>query len=321
MAFFDDLGKRASMTTARAMAKAQEISEISKINASISEEEKKVNAAYYQIGKLYVSLHGEEGEENFSSLVATVVECEKKISAYRDQINVIKGVQRCEKCGAEVMIGAAFCNTCGTPLPKAENIPSNDSVKCNSCGATNKTGDRFCTSCGKPMVLPKLDKQPVKEIRHCEKCGAVVEPGIKFCTTCGKSALPEEQVDVAEKSVDLPIEETNEKPVVQADVEETKCCVKCGAKISAGSAFCVECGTAVEEEEKPAEDIVVEVANKCKKCGADIETGMRFCTCCGTPVEVFADVDQILSTDKVCPKCGAKIDDDTMFCTECGTRL
>ena len=61
MAFFDDLGKRASKTTARAMAKAQEISEISKINTSISEEEKKVNAAYYQIGKLYVSLHGEEG--------------------------------------------------------------------------------------------------------------------------------------------------------------------------------------------------------------------------------------------------------------------
>lgn len=83
MAFFDNLGKKVSEATAKAMQKAQEVSEISRVNSLISEEEKKINATYYQIGKLYVSVHGSDGEENFSGMVAAVLEGEQKINDYR----------------------------------------------------------------------------------------------------------------------------------------------------------------------------------------------------------------------------------------------
>lgn len=82
MAFFDNLGKKVSEATAKAMQKAQEVSEISRVNSLISEEEKKINATYYQIGKLYVSVHGSDGEENFSGMVAAVLEGEQKINDY-----------------------------------------------------------------------------------------------------------------------------------------------------------------------------------------------------------------------------------------------
>ncbi len=125
MAFFDNLGKKASEATAKAMQKAQELSEISRINSLITEEEKKINATYYQIGKLYVSVHGSDGEESFSGMVAAVLEGEQKINDYRKQIQNIKGVQRCEKCGAEVARGVAFCSSCGAPMSKVENpLPS-----------------------------------------------------------------------------------------------------------------------------------------------------------------------------------------------------
>ncbi len=73
MAFFDNLSKKASETTAKAMQKAQELSEISRINSLISEEEKRINATYYQIGKLYVSVHGSNAEEDFSGMVAVIL--------------------------------------------------------------------------------------------------------------------------------------------------------------------------------------------------------------------------------------------------------
>lgn len=192
MAFFDNLSKRASETTAKAMQKAQELSEISRINSLISEEEKKINATYYQIGKLYVSVHGSDGEENFSGMVAAVLEGEQKINDYRRQIQNIKGIQRCEKCGAEVARGVAFCSSCGAPMPKVENPLPDDVIRCENCGTMVKRGMRFCTSCGKPMVLPTAQDTPALNTseepatkRACPSCGAEIEGDVAFCTECG----------------------------------------------------------------------------------------------------------------------------------------
>lgn len=192
MAFFDNLGKKASEATAKAMQKVQEVSEISRVNSLISEEEKKINATYYQIGKLYVSVHGSDGEENFSGMVAAVLEGEQKINDYCKQIQNIKGVQRCEKCGAEVARGVAFCSSCGAPMPKVENSLPDDVARCENCGTMVKRGMRFCTSCGKPMALPAAQDTPhlnaseepsTKKV--CPSCGAEIEGDIAFCTECG----------------------------------------------------------------------------------------------------------------------------------------
>lgn len=194
MAFFDNLGKKASEATAKAMQKAQEVSEISRVKSLISEEEKKINATYYQIGKLYVSVHGADGEEDFSGMVATILEGEQKINDYRRQIQNIKGVQHCEKCGAEVARGVAFCSACGAPMPKVENPLPDDVIRCESCGTMVKRGMRFCTSCGKPMALPTAQDTPPLNASEepstkkvCPSCGAEIEGDVAFCTECGTS--------------------------------------------------------------------------------------------------------------------------------------
>lgn len=189
MSFFDNLGKKASETTAKAVQKAQELAEISRINSLISDEEKKINTTYYQIGKLYVSVHGGDGETDFTGMVSTVLEGEQKINEYRRQIQDIKGVQRCEKCGAEVARGSAFCSSCGAPMPKAEEPVSDDAIRCENCGTMVKRGMRFCTSCGKPLSLPEMPVvSPVEEKsgeKTCPSCGAQIEGDTAFCTECG----------------------------------------------------------------------------------------------------------------------------------------
>lgn len=191
MAFFEDLGRKASETTAKAMQKAQELSEISKLNGQIADEEKKLNGLYYQIGKLYVSVHGSDNEHDFSGMVGAVFEGEKKVLNYKKQIQDLKGVQRCEHCGAEVPKGAAFCNACGSPMPKVESTTASDLVRCESCGAMVQRGMRFCTSCGKPMNLPLAPTASTTETpsapveKTCPHCGAKVDGDADFCTECG----------------------------------------------------------------------------------------------------------------------------------------
>lgn len=113
MALWDNLGKKTTETTAKAIQKAKELSDITKLNSMISDEEKKISNNYYQIGKLYVSIHRTDYEEDFAGMVLAVKESEDRISSYKMQIQDIKGVIRCEKCGAEVPRGVAFCSSCG----------------------------------------------------------------------------------------------------------------------------------------------------------------------------------------------------------------
>ena len=218
MAFFDNLGKKASEMTAKAMQKAQELSETTNLNSLISEDEKKINNTYYQIGKLYVSLHSEDSEEAFAGMIASVAEGEQKISGYRRQIQDIKGVQRCEKCGAEVARGVAFCSSCGAPMPKAETpAPTEDQVRCESCGAMVKRGMRFCTFCGKPLTPPAAP------------------------------AAPAEVPAADSPAVEEPAAETAAVEAPAADAPAERVCPSCGAKVEDGCAFCTECGAKVEQ--------------------------------------------------------------------------
>ena len=120
MAFWDNLGKKASEAADKVAQQAKVISETAKLNSSVSEEERKISANYSEIGKLYVSLHKDDCEEAFAELIAAITESEAKIAEYKEQIKVIKGVAVCEKCGAELPRGTAFCSACGAPMPKIE---------------------------------------------------------------------------------------------------------------------------------------------------------------------------------------------------------
>lgn len=201
MGFFDDFGKRVTDVGQKAVQKTQEMSEVARVNSLISQNENKINNVYYQIGKLFVSIYGDDCKPEFAGMVATIAELEQQNITYRKQIQDIKGIQHCEKCGAEVPKGVAFCSSCGAAMPKVDKqVATDDCVKCSSCGSMVKKGMRFCTACGQAMIQPgtastdveeKKSSELIKEAlietaeRVCTKCGAKVPDDSVFCTECG----------------------------------------------------------------------------------------------------------------------------------------
>jgi len=152
MAFFDDLGKKLSQAGQSAVQKTKEMTDIAKLNGMISDEEKKIKDTYYKIGKLYVETHQSVCENEFADMLSAINESENKIKEYKDQIQEIKGIEKCSKCGAEVANGAAFCGVCGAPMTKEEPVvvdEAEDTVKkCFGCGAEIAEGVAFCSQCG-----------------------------------------------------------------------------------------------------------------------------------------------------------------------------
>lgn len=192
MALFDSLTKKAADASSKALQKTREISEVARLNAMISEAEKTISNTYYQIGKLYATIHAQDCEAEFMGMIGTVLDADNKIKEYKRQIQDIKGVQRCEKCGAEVAQGVAFCSSCGSPMPVERPSIPEDSIVCPACGALVKRGMRFCTSCGKPMeqvVNPSPeDVQALEDAtkeRLCPACGCKNSLENSFCKECG----------------------------------------------------------------------------------------------------------------------------------------
>lgn len=228
MAFFDDLGKKISHAGQTAVQKTKDMTDIARLNENIAEEEKKINSNYHQIGKLYLAIHSHDYEPDFESFVGLIRESETKIQKARQQIKEIKGIEQCEKCGADVAIDAAFCSACGAQILGKTAISTEATVKCLACGQMMEADARFCTECGHPMA-DVLKEDSLKMPMEKEKTPEI--PSSEEQKEQDKTALlqidPEEHINDALKQ------------------EKDKFCIQCGAELDEGALFCIKCGAKI----------------------------------------------------------------------------
>lgn len=147
MGFLDDFSKKASAAGKKAIAKTKDFADVARLNSNISDEEKKINTAYSEIGKQYFENHQNDFEECFAPQFSAIRESQEKIKELEQQIVDIKGVIKCPSCGAEVPKTAAFCAACGNAIAR-EAVDVTTEKKCPSCGQTIENGAAFCMNCG-----------------------------------------------------------------------------------------------------------------------------------------------------------------------------
>ena len=82
--------------------------------------------------------------------------------------------------------------------------------------------------------------------KKCSNCGSLLEEDAAFCTSCG-TPVPKENTVVEPNVEEEKVEEIPEDKVCQTKEEvQKKICIKCGAEIEEGDAFCLNCGEPVK---------------------------------------------------------------------------
>lgn len=259
MAFLDNIGRKMSEAGQKVRQKTGELSDTSRLNAQISEEERRISAAYQEIGKLYMSLHHSDPEPELRELVASVVRSEQTIRSCREQILRIRRVRTCSRCGAEIAVGNAFCPQCGNPIPREEPVSNLNRKVCASCGTVMSPDMRFCTKCGRPLTPPVPVPTPESAPEMPEE-PAPVELSEPVSDKAAAEPVPEEMpdgfaapvMDVAPNAETAPSDPepgasaeasaSKAEPAPESDTDAVLACPKCGAPCEPGDAFCMNCG-------------------------------------------------------------------------------
>jgi len=113
MAFFERFGEKLSNAGKDVAKRTKELADITKLNMQINNEEDSIKSKYLEIGKLYYELHASDPSEEFTDLCASITDSENKINTIKAQIQAIKGVKKCSKCGTEIALSSTFCSVCG----------------------------------------------------------------------------------------------------------------------------------------------------------------------------------------------------------------
>ncbi len=181
MAFLDDLGKKISQTSQDVVQKTKDTAEILKLNSTISDEEKKLNNLYLQIGKIYYEKYKENPDDSLAALIDSVAQTQTRLYNLGEQVKRLKGMVSCQNCGAAVPYGAPFCSACGSKMNVHQQPLSN---RCASCGTALSPDAAFCNVCG-TKVEKNTAPDPAPEAKVCQNCGKRLSDTAKFCAGCG----------------------------------------------------------------------------------------------------------------------------------------
>lgn len=119
MDFFSKLGDTISATGKDVSKKAKDLTGLAKLNMDIRNKEEYILRQYTEIGKQYYEQHKEDAEPVFPE-ITLIKSALEEIEALKSEVADLKGMKKCQSCGAAMNVTDAFCNQCGAKYEEAE---------------------------------------------------------------------------------------------------------------------------------------------------------------------------------------------------------
>ncbi len=120
MSFLDNVINTTKSVAATAGKKTDETIRVSKLklkatqlNADIKNKNEKLGALVYEMAK-----SGEKDTEAFDAVIAEIDSNKAELADIDKQLDELRGMVTCEKCGAKTDNDNAFCPKCGAKLPE-----------------------------------------------------------------------------------------------------------------------------------------------------------------------------------------------------------
>lgn len=112
MGLLDDLSDSIVNTTRDLGKKAQNATDMTKLQYDKKVKEGELMKLYEKLGRKYYEEHKEEDSEDIKEITAVTL----RIKELSDDIMALKGGKACPKCGALVKTGSMYCSTCGEKI-------------------------------------------------------------------------------------------------------------------------------------------------------------------------------------------------------------
>lgn len=151
MAFFEQLGKRLTDMGQGVAKQTKNFTDITRLNAAISDKEKQVSQFYLALGQAYYEMHQNNPNAELGEQIEEIRALRAQILQYQEEIKRIKCVVKCISCGADLPPNSTFCSACGARVVQEklqEPVPAADVCICPSCNTAIKPENLFCTQCG-----------------------------------------------------------------------------------------------------------------------------------------------------------------------------
>ena len=152
MAFMNNMRDRLTQASHSTVQKAKDLSELVKLNGTVSSAEKQISELYGKIGFEVYCAYCKAPLPEVSELIQQVTDLHQTIETCKAQIKAINMADTCPQCGAKISKGMAFCSGCGHKLIADEEPAAEKTVSCSNCGAQISADSAFCTSCGQKIV-------------------------------------------------------------------------------------------------------------------------------------------------------------------------
>lgn len=114
------LGETITETGKTVGEKTKQVGNVAKLNAKIISSEHSISDNYTILGKYYYDTYKNNPDEDVAETVNSITASIDAIAEMKGQILAIKGLVKCQSCGAGCPFEDDFCGKCGVRLEKPE---------------------------------------------------------------------------------------------------------------------------------------------------------------------------------------------------------